>query len=166
MSQTSTDGATIAYSESTSTTTIGKHSVSSAKTDITLRQATELGDFLVSNKENMIRESLADHLEKLRTKKGIRKSDIIRSSGLDNSYVYQIFRGEKHPARDTLICLAFGLNLNEEDTQRMLKIGGYSELYPRLERDAVILFAIQRGMSLNEVDKLLFDNGHHTLLES
>ena len=33
----------------------------------------------------------------------------------------------------------------------MLRLSGYRELWPKDERDALLLFAIQRGMSLEEV---------------
>ncbi len=75
----------------------------------------------------------------------------------------KIFNGKKQPSRDKLIAIAFGLHLDTEETQRMLKLGGCSELYARIPRDAAILFAIQRGMSLMDTETALHDNGFPTL---
>ena len=47
----------------------------------------------------------------------------------------------------------------------MLKLGGCSELYARVARDAVILFAVQRGMDIAAADELLYSNGFPTLLD-
>ncbi len=72
-------------------------------------------------------------------------------TGLDKAYVYQIFAGKKHPSRNKLITIALGMKFSEEETQRMLQLSGLRELWPKDERDALFLFAIQRGMSLEEV---------------
>ena len=152
-----------AYSTST---VIGIHSASSAEADGNLRNAENIKGYLAENKDNMIDTALSGHLMLLLEEKGIRRSDVVAGSGLDRAYVYQIFSGERNPSRDKLICIAFGLSLTEEEAQRMLKIGGYSELYPRLGRDAVILFAIQRGMRLDDAEELLYENGYPTLLKA
>ena len=94
-----------------------------------------------------------------------KRADVVRDSGLEKAYVYQIFNGEKKPSRDKLIAIAFGLHLDAEETQRMLKLGGCSELYARVARDAVILFAVQRGMDIAAADDLLYSNGFPTLLD-
>lgn len=132
---------------------------STASVNENLKNATDLVTFLQQNKADMIHQTFAGHLKMLLEQKGLRRADVIRDSGLDEAYVYQLFKGEKRPSRDKLIALAFGLHLDEEETQRMLKLGGYSELYSRLERDAVILFAILHEKSIDEVNDLLYDNG-------
>lgn len=58
----------------------------------------------------------------------------MRGSQLDRAYVYQIFSGEKTPSRDKLIAIAFGMNLSDEETQKMLKLSGNRELYARDQR--------------------------------
>lgn len=75
---------------------------------------------------------------------------------VDRIYVYKIFSGEKIPSRDKLIAIAFGLSLTDEETQKMLKLSGNRDLYARDERDALILFALQRGMTIYEINELLF----------
>ena len=142
---------------------VGIHSSTSASTDKNLRNADDIGAFLADNREYLIDQSLADHLTMLLEQKGLKRAAVIRDSGLDHAYVYQIFKGEKRPSRDKLICLAFGLHLNEKETQRMLKLGGCSELYPRVPRDAIILYAIQRGMDIQKTEELLLDHEYPAL---
>ena len=99
-------------------------------------------------------------------KKGLSKADVIRTSGLDEAYLYEIFKGKKKPSRDKLILLAFGMHMNEEEIQRTLKLGKCSELYVRIARDAAILYCIQRGMSITESEELLESQGLLIFLSS
>ena len=88
---------------------------------------------------------------------------MVRGSLLNRAYVYQIFSGEKMPSRDKLIAIAFGLRLSDEETQALLKLSKNRELYARDERDAIILFALQRNKSVLEANELLFELGHKVL---
>ena len=129
-----------------------------------LLNAADFEDFLAVNQENMLTLTLSEYLSHQLYQKDLRVADVIRDSGLTKSYVHQIFNGEKKPSRDKLIAIAFGLHLNAEETQRMLKLGGCSELYPRTERDALILFAILHGKNISDTDDDLYERGFDTLL--
>lgn len=123
-----------------------------------IKAVTNIEDYLTKNKESMVMTSLSEHLNLLLSQKKIRKADVIRHSQLGRAYVYKIFAGEKIPTRDKLIALAFGLGLSDLETQKMLKISGNRELYARDERDAMILFALQRNKTVFEVNELLADH--------
>ena len=123
-----------------------------------IKAATDIEDYLEKNKESMLTGSLSEHLNMLLTQKSINKADVVRGSLLDRAYLYQIFSGEKTPSRDKLIAIAFGLCLSDNETQKMLKLSGNRELYPRDERDALILFALQRKMTIFETNELLFSH--------
>lgn len=111
----------------------------------------------------MIPRNLPIHLEMLLEKKGLKKADVARGSELDRKYVYQIFDGTKTPSRNKLIAIAFGLQLSDEETQTMLKLSENRELYVRDERDAIILFALQRKMNIMKTNELLNSHGHKLL---
>lgn len=142
-----------------------KSMISTATIWSELLKAKSISGFLRKNRENMLDLTLSEHLMLLLRKKKLKRADVVRDSGLEKAYVYQIFDGKKRPSRDKLIAIAFGLHLNSKETQRMLKLGGCSELYARVARDAVILFAIQRGMSIAAADDLLYKNNFPTLLD-
>lgn len=124
-----------------------------------LKRATNVRDYLTQNKENLLTIDLPEYLDKLLSQKGIKKSDVIRGSLLGKAYVYQIFSGEKKPSRDKLLAIAFGLGLSDQETQEMLKLSGNRELYARDQRDAIILFALQRNQSILEANDLLDTQG-------
>ena len=124
-----------------------------------IKEVTDIEDFLSANSAHLIKESLSKHLHALLSLKNLSRADVIRGSLLGRAYVYRIFAGQKIPSRDKLIALAFGMRLSDEETQKMLKLSGNRELYPRDERDAVILFALQRSQSILEANELLDDQG-------
>ena len=127
-----------------------------------IKAATDIDDYLKDNRENMLSYSLSEYLTLLLERKGISRADVVRGSLLDRAYVYQIFSGERIPSRDKLIALAFGLHLTDKETQKMLKLSCNRELYARDERDALILFALQRQKTIFETNEILSD--HNTAL--
>lgn len=124
-----------------------------------IKTVTDIEDYLTANKKHLIKDNLSQHLHMLLAQKNLRRADIIRSSLLGRAYVYRIFAGQKIPSRDKLIALAFGMHLSEDETQKMLKLSGNRELYARDQRDALILFALQRKMTVMDTNSLLFE--HH-----
>lgn len=141
----------------------GKSGSTSAVVEENLLNASSISGFLKQNRDKMV-STLPDFLSFQLYEKGLDVADVICDSGLTKAYTYQIFNGEKHPSRDKLIAIAFGLHLDLDNTQRMLKIGGCSELYPRIARDAVILFSIVHGKDIWETDRALYENGFPTIL--
>ena len=131
-----------------------------------LKNAASFGSFLKQNQENMLEPGLSKYLMALLKQKDLKRAQVVENSGVDKAFVYQIFNGTKRPSRDKLIAITFGMHLNEEETQRVLKLAGHSELYPRVPRDALILFSIQRGKDIWETDEDLDKNGFPTLLSA
>lgn len=124
-----------------------------------IKATTDIEDYLAKNSTYMLKESLSEHLHMLLSRKKLKRADVIRGSLLGRAYVYRIFAGDKIPSRDKLVALAFGLQLTEEETQKMLKLSGCRELYARDERDALILFALQRQMTIMDANGMLLDHG-------
>lgn len=123
-----------------------------------------LDTYVEENKDEFISQKLSDHLNKLLEEKGLKKSDIVKAPGLDSSYAYQIFNGTKeNPSRDMLIMLAIAMELDIEETQRLLKIGNAGALYPRNKRDSIIIYAINSKLTFMECDELLYDMKEKTL---
>lgn len=124
-----------------------------------IKAAASIQDYLQNNKENLIQYDLPGHLNMLLSQKGLTKAEAVRGSLLSRAYVYQIFSGEKTPSRDTLLALAFSLHLTDTETQALLKTSQNRELYARDERDAIILYSLQHGMSILDANDLLYEHG-------
>nr|WP_325247464.1 hypothetical protein [uncultured Oscillibacter sp.] len=77
------------------------------------------------------------------------------AASISKSYGYQILRGERTPGRDILLRTALVLRLSLKETQRLLAVGGCGALYPRVRRDAAVIFALNQHMTLLETEELL-----------
>ena len=108
--------------------------------------------------------TLAQYVTQLANEKGTTRSQVIQASGLNATYCYQIFQGTRHPGRDHAIMLAFGLGCTLREAQRLLRLAGVSELWCRIRRDAIIIFAFEHGFSRVECDDELYRLGEKTLL--
>lgn len=122
-----------------------------------LKSDVDIADYLKSNRIEFMNIDLRDYLNGLLEEKGIEKSEVIRRSGLDRTYAYQIYSGLKKPSRDKLLALGFGMGMNLEEIQVMLQVARYPTLYPRDERDSVIIFGIHHRSSIQEVNELLYE---------
>lgn len=123
-----------------------------------------LEDYWAVNQNELLEPSPEIYLNKLLKQYQVTKNEVIRRSGLNQIYGYQIFAGSKKPSRDKLIALIFGFPLHLNDAQRLLRVGGASELYPRVRRDSIILFGLKQKLSVQELDDLLFELGEQTIL--
>ena len=90
----------------------------------------------------------------LLAEQGMTTKDAIQALGLDRSYGYQLFNGTRRPTRAALIRLAVLLELDLAGTNRLLQIGGRPPLYPRVREDAAVIFAIEKHLSLDQLDAI------------
>lgn len=123
-------------------------------------------DFLKTNKEEVTSEHMkvSRALNIIIAEKNLKKADVIAKSGIETHYAYQIFSGTKTPSRDKVIMLCIGMNLSVEDTQQLLKITGYAQLYSKEKRDNVLLFGIIKNLSIIDINDLLYEMGLELLV--
>ena len=84
---------------------------------------------------------------------------IIRQSMIERTYGHQLFNGTRNPSRDKVIQLAFGFGLDVEATQKLLVAAQKSPLYPKIMRDAAVLYSINHKKNILETQDLLQDLG-------
>lgn len=131
-----------------------------------LKQLTEsstVEEYLEQNQEFMVKYPLEELLNELIEQKQYRKIEVIKRAELNEIYGYQIFSGKRIPSRDKLICLAIGMNLSLEETQTLLKEAGFAVLYPKRERDSIIIFGIEKGKTVPQINMLLYEKGQETI---
>lgn len=119
--------------------------------------------FYQENKDYMISQNLAELLAQLLEQKKLKKSQVIKNAEFSEVYGYQIFSGIRVPERKKLLCLAVGMGLNIEETQRLLKCTGYSQLYVKLPFDSIVLYGLCQNMSVVQINELLYEYGLETL---
>ena len=128
-----------------------------------LKRSPSLKNFLIENEEDFADITLSEFINSFLSQKQLNKSEVIQSSNLTQVYGYKILSGERIPQRDKVLCLAFGLKLNLDETQRMLKIAAAGALYPKVRRDSIIMFAIKEHTDLFTCNEMLYDLGEDIL---
>ena len=129
-----------------------------------LMESADLDRFLDVNKENFEAEECGVMLERLLESRGYSKAELARRAGMSTVYLYQILSGRRRPSRDKLICLCFGLGCSLDTVQELLKKNGFLGLYPKNRRDAIILYSLSKGISLQETNDKLFQEREDGLI--
>lgn len=100
---------------------------------------------------------LSEYLENLIRKKELKKSQCILEANLQRNYGYQIFSGERIPTRDKVLALCIAMHLSPEETHALLCSTGYADLYPKNKRDSILIFALEKNLTVLETNDLLYD---------
>ena len=119
--------------------------------------------FYDENKEHMVSSDLVQMLAELLKSKGVQKSKVIRNAEMSEVYGYQIFSGVRVPERKKLICLALSMGLNIDEVQKLLKCAGYPQLYVKKPFDSIVLYGFCKGMSVVEINEMLYKYDLETL---
>ncbi len=106
---------------------------------------------------------LASYLTRLLEEKGLKRSEVVRAAGLDATFGYQIFKGQRKASRNKVLQLVFALACTLREANRVLKAAGHNELYCKDRRDAIIIFCLTHGLDLRATDEELFRFGEATI---
>lgn len=102
-------------------------------------------------------------LKQLLQEKGLERSRVVRMADLNETFGYQIFTGARHPSRNKVLQIAFAMALTLKEANRALTAAGVSVLNCKDRRDAIIIFCIDRGCSLQKVNEELYRFGEETV---
>ena len=123
-----------------------------------LKHAKSVEEFVLENQEELRVQSVAEYLNNMLITYNLEKRDVAKRAGFVGNYPYKIFNGMKNASRDKLLQIAFGFPLNLEETQQLLRLGGHSQLYVRDQRDAFLMFALEKGYDIQRTNNLLYEN--------
>lgn len=126
-----------------------------------LLSTSSLEGYLEQNKPGS--RTLSEYLQQLLEEKGLERARVVRMADLNDTFGYQIFKGTRHPSRDKVLQIAFAMALSLRETNRALTAAGVSELYCKDRRDAIIIFCLDRGCSLQKVNEELYRFGERTI---
>lgn len=124
-----------------------------------IRASDDYESFAKSNAGAFTSTDISKCLHDLLKEKNILLREAVKQSGLDRSYAYHIFSGKKIPSRDKLIAIAFGMRLDLDETQTLLKRTRNRTLYPKDKRDSMIIYALLNGQRLDITNERLFERG-------
>ncbi len=128
-----------------------------------IKNADSADEFLAKNSEYLLKQSISDALNEALYRTGKTIPAVIKRSGITRSYVYHIFNGKRMPSRDTMIAIAFGLGLDLDETNALLKKCRFAQLYPKDARDAVIIFNLSHNKDIVQTNCDLEEQGFELL---
>lgn len=132
-----------------------------------LKNSGSIDLYLQENKDFLLDCSIKEYLNALIKEKKLTIAQVAKDSDLSDRYCYQFLSpsNPRVPSREVLLCLCIGIHLNLDETQTALKIAGYAPLYPKNERDSIIIFGIEKSHSLMEINNALYDHKFKCLYE-
>lgn len=128
-----------------------------------LMSSSSLGEF--EKAHDYVGTSAAEYLTRLLEEKGLSRPEVVAAAKLNSTFGYQIFTGARNASRDKLLQLAFAMGLSRLETDRLLKLAGHSPLYVKFRRDAIIMFCLDHGLSLDKTEDELFRFGEKTIMQ-
>ena len=93
----------------------------------------------------------------------ITAANLIAAAQIQRNYGYQILDGRRSPSRDKVISLCLALKLDLLETQRALTLTKNGQLYSKSKRDSILIFAIEKKLSVIDANALLEELGEPSL---
>lgn len=110
-------------------------------------------------RDQLLCASIQAYFDALLARHGLTAGEAVRRANLDKDFGRQILTGRRRARRDYYLQLALGMGLSAPEARSLLNFLGVGPIYPVRARDAAILYALERGMSLMDTQLLLEAHG-------
>lgn len=127
------------------------------------RSESKLKEYTDVLEKQLSYRSFSEYMRAFMKEHELSESDLIKASGIQRTYAYQILNGNKNPGREKVLALCIAAGMNYEETQRALTLANLGKLYPRRKEDSIIIFALERKLSVLQVNELLYEECSITL---
>lgn len=127
-----------------------------------IKESSDIAAFVEENDGKFLQETPEEFLNRMIEKKQMRVAEAAERSGR-GEYVYKVFAGTRKASRDVLAAISLGMGLTLDETQDLLRLASFARLDPRSRRDSVIIYGLCRGMTVAEVNDILFEFNERTL---
>ena len=112
---------------------------------------------------NEFKMPLHEYLNKLLQEKNLSKRELVEKINSEDKHIYHIFSGLRKPSRKKLLTIARAMELNLDETNYLLRYGGFAILYVRDVWDSVIMHAIEKNLTVIEINFILDELGQPLL---
>ena len=124
-----------------------------------LMKTSDIKSLIEQNDARMVVPTFTEYLAECCEARGVLPDNVIKRTDIERTYGHQLFNGTRAPSRDKVLQLSFGFGFDVEETQKLLRIAGKSELYPKIRRDAAIIFCINRKKTITDAQCILDELG-------
>ena len=118
-------------------------------------KTTSISRFIKRHGKSMEQVSFSSHITGLCTAMNVLPAHVIEKSGIERTFGHQLFNGRRNPSRDKVIQLAVGFGMNYKEAQELLQAARKSILYPKIKRDAVVIYALENNLSFCDMQATL-----------
>lgn len=132
-----------------------------------LKKSGSIDAYLQENKDFLLDCDIKEYLNLLIKEKKLTIQQIAKDSELSDRYCYQFLSpsNPRTPSREVLLSICIGMKLNLDEIQTALKIAQLAPLYPKDERDSIIIFGIEKSQSVVEINNVLYEHDFKCLCE-
>lgn len=95
------------------------------------------------------------YLYEIMEKRQLTAKDVIGQSGIERSYFYHILSGQKLPGRNIVLRIGLSMNATLSEMHQLLRLSSNGSLYPKVRRDAAIIFAIDKKYTMQQTNGFL-----------
>jgi hypothetical protein len=120
-----------------------------------LFKTASISRFLNRYGEYMERAPFHTYVNQLCAARGTVPERIIIKAGIARTYGHQLFSGTRKPSRDKVLQLALAFEMDYNEAQELIRTARKSPLYPRIERDAAIIYALHNKFSMDKTQAML-----------
>jgi len=128
-----------------------------------LKNKKSLTEIFDENKAMFSNMSIGEYISAEISRRNFTKARIIKASGINKRFFFDILGGKKSPNRRYIIRIFLALQLDLNDVQWYLRATDYPQLYARNKRDAVIIYCINHKLSVDACNKMLNNIGLENL---
>ena len=128
-----------------------------------LQEAEAVEPLLDGLASQMDAPAFSEQLFQYMEERGLTVTKLSELAMLSRSFMYQLCSGISS-GRDIVLRLALVLELGVAEAQNLLRSAQKGALYPRVRRDAILIFCLNRKKGLAEADELLSVHGESALL--
>lgn len=113
------------------------------------------------------KRKIGDYLYDLLEEKRKKLDDLHLRAGIKKEYWHKVTNGKIQPSKQKLLCLAVILKLDLEETEKLLRIAGYSLAEDLTNFEAIMGYFIKKQIySFLEIDQQLMKYGEKTIFSS
>ena len=122
-------------------------------------------DEYISRIEKYNGNSFAEYFNMLLNRHNVDKSYVVKNSQIERTFVYKLLNGTKRVTRNNLLALCLTAGCSLAEIEKCLVLTGNNALYSKNIRDSIIIYAINRGLSVQETNELLDERGENLIRE-
>ncbi len=107
--------------------------------------------------------TFSQYLYELMEARRLSAQDMIGRTGIHRSYYYAVLAGQKVPQKNVILRIALGMRCSLSECNQLLRLAGFSPLYPRMRRDTVLIYAVDHKSTIQETNEMLNQAGEEPL---